>query len=235
MLTCVPQRVVLRGSVVRLDPVDITDVDGLLLAAAEDRSSYGYTLVPATSEAMYSYVLSALEDEGSGWALPFVIRLGESERIVGSTRFLDLAYWTDPLSGALARPSPGENGAPSVADPGRNGVPSVAEIGSTWLAASMQRTGVNTEAKLLMLSHAFDTWGVARVTLKTDARNEQSRRAIERIGATFEGLRRADRPAPDGSVRDSAYYSILRDEWPAIRVALGARQHATDDATSERR
>lgn len=217
MLARVPEPVVLRGDVVRLDPLDLADVDGLLVAAGEDRGSYGYTFIPSTPDEMHHYVLSALEDERTGWALPFVVRLSESERIVGSTRFLDLAYWTAVLSWPPGRPSPGGHG-----------VPNVAEIGSTWLSASAQRTGVNTEAKLLMLSHAFETWDVARVTLKTDARNERSRRAIERIGARFEGIRRAHVPATDGSVRDTAYYSILRDEWPAVRDDLVARQQVTD-------
>ena len=96
------------------------------------------------------------------------------------------------------------------------------EIGATWLAASAQRTRCNTEAKYLLLSHAFDVWRVHRVTLKTDARNAQSRRGIERIGAVFEGVRRAHMPAQDGSIRDSAYYSIVRAEWPAVRKALEA-------------
>jgi RimJ/RimL family protein N-acetyltransferase len=198
--------------VVHLDPLDLSHVDGLLAAAGEDRGSYGYTLVPATAEEMHSYVLSALEDERTGWALPFAISLSDSERIVGSTRFLDLAYWTNPMSWPPGRPSTGGQG-----------IPSVAEIGSTWIAGSVQRTGTNTEAKLLMFSHAFETWGVARVTLKTDARNERSRRAIERIGATFEGIRRAHVPATDGSIRDTAYYSILQVEWPAIQSTLVAR------------
>jgi hypothetical protein len=81
---------------------------------------------------------------------------------------------------------------------------------------------VQHRAKYLLLSHAFDVWGVHRVTLKTDARNIQSRRAIERLGAMFEGLRRADMPAQDGTVRDSAYYSIVRAEWPDVRARLGA-------------
>ncbi|MET0275509.1 MAG: GNAT family protein, partial [Acidimicrobiia bacterium] len=98
-----------------------------------------------------------------------------------------------------------------------------AEIGSTWLAASAQATPVNTEAKLLLLRHAFDTWRVERVTFKTDARNERSRRAIERIGATFEGVRRAHTIASDGTIRDSAYFSIVRSEWPAIEHELERR------------
>jgi len=98
----------------------------------------------------------------------------------------------------------------------------VVEIGATWLAASAQRTRCNTEAKILMLAQAFDVWQVHRVSLKTDARNAKSRRAIERLGALFEGVRRADMPGSDGSVRDSAYYSIVRAEWPDVRKRLDA-------------
>ncbi len=97
------------------------------------------------------------------------------------------------------------------------------EIGSTWLAASAQGSYVNPEIKLLMLRHAFDTWRVRRVTFKTDARNEQSRRAIARLGATFEGVLRAHKFASDGTVRDTACFSILRDEWPAVQQELVQR------------
>ena len=90
----------------------------------------------------------------------------------------------------------------------------------TWLAASAQRTRCNTEAKLLMLAHAFERWQVHSVSLKTDERNARSRRAIERLGARFDGLRRADMPGADGTVRTSAYYSILAAEWPVVCEGL---------------
>ena len=101
--------------------------------------------------------------------------------------------------------------------------PTVVEIGSTWYAASAQRTALNAEVKLLLLSHAFDVWEVLRVTLKTDARNERSRAAIERLGARHEGIRRAHTIASDGTVRDTAYYSIVAAEWPAVREGLRRR------------
>ncbi len=195
-----------------LEPLDLAHVDALVEAASEDRSRYRFTLVPDTESGMRSYVLAALEDEEFGWALPFAIRHVETERVVGSTRFLDLDYWSRPLTWPPGRPSVGGEGTPSVA-----------EIGSTWLAASVQRTAVNTEAKLAMLSHAFDVWGVARVSFKTDARNAGSRQAIERVGATFEGIRRAHAMAFDGSIRDSAYFSILRSEWQDVRQHLRQR------------
>jgi RimJ/RimL family protein N-acetyltransferase len=197
---------------VRLEPLELAHVDALLAAATEDRVSYDFTLVPDTAAAMFAYVSGALDDERTGWALPFVIRRRADDRLVGSTRFLDLDYWDGPASWPPGRPSSGGQGAPSTG-----------EIGSTWLAASAQRTTVNTECKLLLLGHAFDGWKMHRVTFKTDARNQRSRRAIERIGGQFEGIRRAHTSATDGTVRDSAYYSIIRDEWPTVRTALAAR------------
>ena len=106
----------------------------------------------------------------------------------------------------------------------RGGVhPDAVEIGSTWLTASAQRTPINTEAKLLMLTHAFEVWEVLRVTLKTDARNARSRDAILRLGARFDGVLRAHMPAYDiAEPRDSAFYSILASEWPSVRDRLTA-------------
>eukprot|EP00920_Eleutheroschizon_duboscqi_P016862 GHVT01040094.1.p1 GENE.GHVT01040094.1~~GHVT01040094.1.p1 ORF type:complete len:152 (+),score=26.94 GHVT01040094.1:58-456(+) len=100
--------------------------------------------------------------------------------------------------------------------------PVVGEIGSTWLSADVQRTGVNRQMKLLQLTHAFEVWGMLRVTFKTDARNTRSRHALEAIGARFEGVRRLHALASDGSLRDSAYYSILSSEWPAVRARLAS-------------
>ena len=159
---------------------------------------------------MQVYVAGVLADEREGWALPFVTTLTATGRVVGSTRFLDLDDWN----------SARRVGGPPI---GAVETPFTAEIGATWLAASVQRTAVNTEAKLLMLQHAFDTWGVERITFKTDARNTQSRAAIERLGAHFEGIRRAHVRASDGGIRDSAYYSIVRAEWPDVRKGLEGR------------
>ena len=194
-------RVTLEGTTVILEPLERSHAAALLSAASEDRASYAFTTVPDSLPSMAQYIDTALDDEASGSALPFATRMAESGRVVGTTRFLDLDYW-------------------SSADPG---VPCVAEIGSTWLAASAQRTRVNTECKLLMLGHAFDVWRVSRVSLKTDARNQRSRQAIERIGASFEGIRRVHMPASDGTDRDSAYYSIVAPEWPGVREKLLAR------------
>jgi RimJ/RimL family protein N-acetyltransferase len=202
----VAERVVLHGARVVLQPLDPTDVAALHAAASEDRATYAFTTVPATEAAMRDYVAEALAEEAAGRALPFAIIDRATGRVVGSTRFLDIQYW------------PG--GPPRV--------PTVVEIGGTWLASSAQRTSINTECKVLLLTHAFDTWHVHRVCLKTDVRNERSRRAIERLGASYEGVRRAHKPATDGGIRDSAYYSITAPEWPDVRAALQARLAGAD-------
>lgn len=210
-----PPIVTLTGRHVRLEPLSLRHVGPLLRAATQARDTYAFTLVPADEGATTRYVQAALADQGTGWALPFALYDLRTEAVVGSTRFLDLDYWSWPPAWP-----------PGRSTPRTDAVPTVAEIGSTWLAPAAQRTGCNPESKLLMLSHAFDTWGVLRVTLKTDSRNTRSRHAIERIGAHFEGIRRAHARAVDGSVRDTAYYSITTAEWPGIRAALTARTTA---------
>jgi N-acetyltransferase len=193
---------VLRGPTVTLRPLSPADAAPLAAAASESRDDYAYTRVPDGVEDAQRYIGNALADREAGRRLPFAIVW--HDRIVGSTSYLDLQRWRWPAGSSIQR---SDN-------------PDAVEIGATWLAASAQRTRCNTEAKYLLLSHAFDVWGVHRVTLKTDARNAQSRRAIERLGAIFEGVRRADMPAQDGSVRNSAYYSIVRAEWPDVRKRL---------------
>jgi RimJ/RimL family protein N-acetyltransferase len=191
--------VVLRSTGVVLEPLSLAHVDDLVVAATEDRSTYGYTWVPHDTATMRAYVETALADERRNWALPFAIRVRATDHVVGTSRFLDLDFW---------------EGSP---------IPNTVEIGSTWLGTSAQGTHVNPEIKLLMLGHAFDVWNVHRVTFKTDARNQQSRRAIARLGATFEGVRRAHKLASDGTIRDSAYFSIVSAEWPAVREQLVQR------------
>ena len=180
-------------------------VDALTDAASEDRATYRWTFVPDGRAAMAAYVDLALQGREDDLFTPFVT-IAE-ERIVGSTRFLTERWdW-------------------AASDPRRqrHDTPDVVEIGWTWLAASAQRTAINTEAKLLMLTHAFETWEVHRVCLRTDRRNERSRNAIERLGATLDGVIRADRPGSDGTVRDTAHYSISAAEWPPVKARLAAR------------
>ena len=208
-------QVTLEGHGVRLEPLAPEHAEGLAVAAAADRDSYGYTWVPAGLSEAQAYVEMALAGRDTGRQVPFAVRDLGSGQVAGSTRFLDLDVFAWPPAwppGVAAGPEP------SDAQP-----PTVAEIGSTWYTAGRQRTHVNTACKLLMLGHAFDAWGSIRVTLKTDARNTRSRAAIERIGAQFEGIRRAHVVATDGTPRDSAYYSLTAAEWPAARDALDKR------------
>ncbi|MBU6317937.1 MAG: GNAT family N-acetyltransferase [Acidobacteria bacterium] len=194
----------LTGRHVVLEPLAQAHADALVTAADRDRSSFGYTLVPGTDDEMHGYIESLLAAARSDTSVPFVQRLAHSGEVVGCTRFLDLRWWGD-------RSTPAE-----------------VEIGGTWLRADVQRTAVNTEAKLLLLAHAFEVWQVHRVAICTDARNERSRTAIARLGAQFEGVLRNHRPAaghavPVGGARDTAVYSIVTDEWPTVRAGLLAR------------
>ena len=202
----------LQGRHVRLEPLTLDHVDGLATAAAGERGSFGYTWVPDGRDDAERYVRSALQLPRS---MPFAVRRVADGAVVGSTRFLDLDVFEDP--------TPWPPGVGVGAEPSDDRPPSVAEIGSTWYGPSAQRTPVNTETKLLLLTHAFEVWQVLRVTLKTDARNAASRSAIERIGGRFEGVRRAHTMATDGTVRDSAYYSIVAAEWFPVRANLVAR------------
>jgi N-acetyltransferase len=190
---------VLRGSLVRLEPLRESHVPGLMLAAEEDRSAYAYTLVPRAGETA-EYVADQLARDGQ---TPFAQVRVRDEAIVGCTSFLNPRTW-----------------------PGREELCAV-EIGGTWLASSAQRTGINTEAKLLLLAYAFETLGVARVDLSTDARNQRSRQAIDRLGARFEGVlrnwSRSWAPGEEGKLRDSAIFSVTAAEWPAVKSSLADR------------
>ena len=196
------ESVVLRGPTVTLRPLSVDDAAALAAAAAESREEYGHTRVPDGAADAQRYIETALGDRDTGRRMPFAIVW--HDRVVGSTSYLDIQLWRWPAGSPIQRTDR----------------PDSVEIGSTWLAASAQRTRCNTEAKYLLLGNAFDTWDVHRVCLKTDERNATSRRAIERLGALFEGVRRSDMPAADGSVRSSAYYSILRAEWADVKRKL---------------
>lgn len=198
---------VLESGVVRLEPLSLDHLDRLVAAGSEDRSTYRFTSVPPDVESMRRYLETALTDARAGKALPFCTVDRRSGRVVGSTRFWNVEWW--PWPGPPAEPLPAG--------------PDAVEIGWTWLAASAQRTAINTEAKLLMMRHAFESWRVRRLTLKTDERNERSRRAIERVGGKLDGILRAHMPAYNGGIRTTAIYSILPDEWPAVRARLEAR------------
>jgi RimJ/RimL family protein N-acetyltransferase len=200
--------VVLEGRYVRMEPLGRDHVPALLAAARGPRDTYAFTTVPDSEAAMTAYVEEALRMHADGRALPFATIDRKNERVVGSTRFGNVEFWAWPAG------NPHQRGAD---------VPDVVEIGWTWLAAGAQRSGVNTDAKLVMLTHAFETWRVHRVSLMTDARNMRSREAILRLGAKFDGVLRAQRMAVDGLIRDTAAFSILDAEWPAVKAGLQAR------------
>jgi len=201
----------LEGRFVRLSPLGLEHVDALLAAASEDRSTYGLTWVPSDRPTTIAYVTKAVAASEAGRQLSLATWSIAAGNIVGATRFSSLEPWDWWLCG--------EEGERRQ----RHGRPDVIEIGATWLAASAQRTPVNTEAKLLMLTHAFETWEVHAVRFCTDRRNDRSRRAIERLGCTLDGILRAERPGPDGTIRDSAYFSLLAEEWPAAKQRLSDR------------
>jgi N-acetyltransferase len=194
----------LRGRHVHLEPLKHRDIGGLVVAAAADPTLYEWSLVPQGEAEMTSYVGTAQTWKDAGSAIPFAIVRAGNGVIIGSTRFWNLERWPWP------------SGHPSH---GRS-APDACEIGYTWLTPSAVRTAANTEVKLLMLTHAFETWQVLRVCFHTDARNQRSRTALERIGGHFEGVLRAHRMAADYTPRNSLRYSIVASEWPAVKQRL---------------
>lgn len=190
----------LVGEYVRLEPLSTKHVDELVAAATENQTAYGWTVVPSTHESMLEYVNALLADQECGNIIAFAQMSVVTGRAVGATRYLNL------------RRRPGEE------------LPFAVEIGGTWLSGSAQRTAINSEAKLLLMTYAFEEWGVVRVDLKTDARNERSRNAMARIGASFEGVLRQWQPSQvvgeESLYRDSAMFSVTATDWPDVRLSL---------------
>jgi len=194
----------LTGKHVQLEQLRIEFADELTAAGNEERSTYGWTPVPPTVDGMQRYIAGLLDDQTARSVVPFVQRRLSDGALVGCTRYLRLEWW------------------------GGGDLPAEVEIGGTWLAASAQRTAINTEAKYLLLRNAFDDWDVHRVAICTDSRNTQSRTAILRIGAAFEGILRSHRgsyaPGEENIVpRDPAMYSVVRSDWPEVKRPLEAR------------
>ena len=201
-----PDGLTLAGKHVRLEPLKLEHVPALVAAVNEDPALFRFSTAPDTEAEMSAWVQDALAATEAGRALPFATYSCAQRRIVGSTRFYELERWRSPAGHQH-----------------RDWGPDACLIGYTWLGASAQRTACNTEAKLLMLAHAFETWKVHRVAFRIDARNDRSRAAVERLGAKFEGVRRAERIGADDAVRDSAFYSVLASEWPAVKQGLISR------------
>lgn len=197
-----PEDIVLRGRQVTLRPLAPEDAEALAAASGESREHYLYNPVPNGLLEAREAIAKALRMRAEGLRLPFALIF--DGRVVGTTSYSEYQPWQWPHASELQRVDR----------------PDAVEIGYTWLAASAQRTACNTEAKLLLMQHAFETWQVHSVCLRTDERNARSRRAIERLGCHFDGLRRAHMPGADGSVRTSAFYSVIAAEWPAVRARL---------------
>jgi RimJ/RimL family protein N-acetyltransferase len=183
--------VTLFGQYVRLEPLSLSHFDRLW-AIGQDVELWKWTPYQInTPDKMHGYIRAALDAQAIGTALPFVTIWQATNEIVGSTRF-------------------GNIDAPNHR----------VEIGWTWIDRRWQRTPVNTEAKFLMLHHAFETWHCIRVEIKTDQMNEKSQRAIERLGAQREGIFRHHMIVEGGRLRNTVYYSIIDDEWPQVKVHL---------------
>lgn len=197
----------LHGRHIDLVPIDLSMAAELATAAAIDRSSYRYTFVPDGEEAAAAYLSRLIAERDADQTVPFAHRRRPTGQLIGCTRFMELRSW---------------RGLPD---------PDEVEIGGTWLHAGHQRSPVNTEAKLLMLTHAFETWKVFRVAVATDERNERSQQAITRLGATFEGVLRNHRGSwvteEGGQPRNTALFAITDDDWPAIKQRLTDRLNGT--------
>lgn len=183
--------VTLTGNLVELRPLRADDAPRLLEAAADGELwDLIFTVVP-NAETVDRYIATALEWEAAGTAMPFAIVDRATGRVIGCTR-----YWkVDRMNRKL-------------------------EIGHTWLSRSAQRTGINTEAKYLLLTYAFEEMGCLRVQFTTDELNERSQAAILRLGAVYEGIVRNERIMPNGRVRNSFRYSIIDSEWPEVKRGL---------------
>ncbi len=193
---------ILQGKYIRLEPLERHHAEGLAAASSGELSLYQWSPVPQGTEGAALYIDTALAWRDAGTAVPFAIV--RSELVIGSTRFWNIERWAWPAG----HPRHGRS------------APDACEIGYTWLASSAVRTAANTEAKLLMLTHAFENWQMLRVCFHTDVRNQRSRAALERIGGTFEGILRSHRMAADFIARDSARFSILAAEWPEVKQRL---------------
>jgi RimJ/RimL family protein N-acetyltransferase len=197
----------LTGKHVRLEPLELHHAEALVAATAGDRALYERTFVPFDIPAAQAYIQATLDGRAAGHTHAFATIRQSDNTVIGSTRFWNIEHWAWPAD------SPHHN-ARKV---------DVCEIGYTWLAPSAIRTPINSEQKLLMLTHAFEVWNVLRVSFHTDERNHRSSNALQRIGAKLEGTLRAHRIASDITPRNSLRFSIIASEWPAVKQALENR------------
>ena len=186
--------ITLEGQHVRLEPLSTAHHESLLAAAGDGELWNSIVTVVPGRDTMTEYLQEALQGLADGTQLPFVIVRKASGEVVGTTRF----YYIQPLQRSAA-------------------------IGYTWVSAGAQRTPVNTEAKLLLLTHAFEHWQTIRVEFITDILNQQSRAAILRLGAKEEGVLRNHLIMPGGRIRDSVLFSIIATEWPEVKARLQAQ------------
>jgi N-acetyltransferase len=189
-----PASTVLEGMHVRLEPLGDEHRADLTAAAAQDPDTFRFMGTNIAAHGWDAWLREALDGVADGRYVAWATIDRATGQAVGSTRFGDIS----PNDGRV-------------------------EIGWTWIAPSHQRTALNTEAKLLQLRYAFDELGATRVALKTDGRNLRSQAAIERLGAVREGVLRRHMRLPDGFIRDTVYFSILSDEWPAVKSRLEER------------
>lgn len=204
----------LPGELVTLLPLRADHVPGLVAAAAQERERYVYTDVPSDEAGMRRYIDAALDAASRHEAVPFAMVGQNCGSVVGTTRFCRFEYWHWRTA---SRPRPAD-------------WPDACQIGYTWLARDAQGTGINSEAKLLMMRVAFERWRLSRVTFRTDARNVRSRSAIERLGACLDGVLRSEQAAYDGGIRDTAWYSVLDREWADVqrRILASLDRRRTD-------
>ncbi|MBB5440485.1 RimJ/RimL family protein N-acetyltransferase [Pedobacter sp. AK017] len=201
------EHTVLIGNHVKLEPLAYTHAAGLAEAAAYNPSLFKWTFVPQGIAAMHKYIEVALAGKEAGTMLPYAIVGIADGKVKGSTRYWNIQHWAWPENAVFY---------------GKE-TPDVCEIGHTWLTEAAIRTPVNTECKLLLLTNAFENWKALRVCFQTDVRNERSSAAIERIGGKFEGVLRAERLGVDHTIRDTARFSIISAEWPAVKNKLVSR------------
>ena len=185
--------IALEGCHVRLEPLKMAHLAGLAEVGLDQELWRWIPTAVRTKEEMAAYIETALEEQTRGVSLPFALVEKSSGRTIGSTRYANIDCTHRRV-----------------------------EIGWTWIARNWQRTAINTEAKYLLLKHAFETLGCIRVELKTDSLNERSRAAILRIGAREEGIFRNHMMTASGRIRHSVYYSIIDSEWPDVKARLEA-------------